>query len=114
MCQDRLVAGREQIEKYALDARRQDMMRRLDENVASAIQRQNLAPPDFADQVGRNMHIAPAHEAQADARPVNLELQGLDRGQDVAGLRVIDAGKEMRRAGHDRRTVHNSQTRHFE
>ena len=95
-------------------ARRGDVMREFDQNVARIVERQNLAGLDRADEVGRDMHVGPGRQVQFDVLTIELCLQS---GDSVANLRpvvVVNAGHDVGRTGLDRDTVGDGGARHGE
>ena len=86
MGDDRHDARGHQLEHDVFEARRGDVVRRLQQQVARAGQRWHAAVADARDQFRIEVHIGALDQPQRDAALVQFGLEGGDRRADAAAV----------------------------
>jgi hypothetical protein len=95
------------------DSRWNYVMRRLEQKVATVVQRGNDARAKALRKVWRDMYVSPHHQLQRDCSVGESSRQRGDGGDDVIGAVLIDSGSYVRCASEARSPIGDCNTRHL-
>lgn len=88
-------------------------MRRLNQHVARIGERKQVTRTKSRDETGGHVNIRTSDQAQRDSLLVENGLQMPGSLPDGGARIMIQAGQDMRRAGHDRYALRDRRLRHL-
>ena len=111
--EDRHVAGDADIEKEGFEAGRHDVVGRLYEDVAGAIDGEQRASAKIGDEGRHNVIVGARDQAQRDGVLVDGGLQGSDGGDDLRAAIGVDTRQNVGGAGDDLNALGNEGAGHL-
>ena len=112
--QNRHVARNEDVEEELLDALGHGVMGWLDQHVAAGTQGRDVARPQPLDEVWRHVGVGAWKDRQINALVSQFSVECADACADLVAAVVIQAGKNMGRAGNVGDAVGGEHARHRE
>ena len=102
------------VKKQIVEALRQNIMRRLEQDVSAVIQGQYFIIAQACEKIGPDMSIAACHKGEVDSVVPQLRVEFTDTLANVCRLIVVEARQEMRRACHHSDAVIDRHARHIQ
>lgn len=114
MGQDRHVAGNQQSKENILEPRRRDVMWRLDQDVATLCDGEQMSLLQQGNKIRCNVIVRPRDNPEIDARFGQLSIQGLYPALNIRPGIVVEAGQDMGCASHHSDTLIDLHARHLQ
>ena len=112
MGQDWNISSSDQTQQKVIQTWRQQRVRRLDQDIARAVERRHITRPQPLDEIRLDMHIRAGNQPQRNSFPGNDILEAHDSASNGGAGVVVKSRQNMRCTHDDCHAICGQQPRH--